>query len=218
LTVPCRKASPTIGTYLLPAVLVHFRRRFPGIRTEIEIGNARLLRERLEEGDLDFALAGEPIASPALQSESFADDALVAIVHPRHAFARQRRAASPAALLAEPLIVVETDGFARRVLESLTTNRSPLPTPALTLDSTEAVKRAVAAGLGVAVVSRLAVQSELAAKTLRTINVRKLTATRQLHHVWRAGRSEGKAGVAFLCILKHAVRGTLPKLPSPLER
>jgi DNA-binding transcriptional LysR family regulator len=210
-------ASPTIGTYLLPAVLVHFRRRFPGLRTEIEVGSARLLRERLEEDQLDFALAGEPITSPLLESRTFANDPLVAIAHPRHPLAR-RRLVTLVELLREPLVVVETDAFARRVLESLVPNGAPPPAAALTLDSTEAVKRAVAAGLGVAIVSRLAIETELGAKTLRALPVRKLTATRPLHHVRRAGRDEGKAAVAFLCILKHALRGTLPKLPSPLAK
>ena len=211
-------ASPTIGTYLLPAVLVHFRRRFPGLRTEVEVGSGRLLRERLEEDQLDFALAGEPVTSPLLESRPFANDPLVAIAHPRHPLARRRRVVSPAELLREPLVVVETDAFARRVLESLVPNGLPSPAPALTLDSTEAVKRAVVAGLGVAIVSRLAIETELAAKTLRALTVPRLTATRPLHHVWRAGREEGKATVAFLCILKHALRGTLPKAPSPLAK
>ena len=203
-------ASPTVGTYLLPDVLVHFRRRFPGIRTEVEVGSGRLLRQRLEENELDFALAGEAIVSPHLESRVFATDALVAIAHPRNPLARRRRV-TPAMLLAEPLIVVEPDALARGILDRLA-NGAPL-SPALMLDSTEAVKRAVAAGLGVAVVSRLAIETELAAKTLRVLATPKLSAGRPLYHVWRAGGRESKAATAFLCILKHTIRGSLPKLP-----
>jgi DNA-binding transcriptional LysR family regulator len=210
-------ASPTIGTYLLPNVLVHFRRRFPGIRTEIEVGSARLLRQRLEEGEVDFALAGEPIVSPHLESRTFATDALVAIAHPRNPLARRRRVTA-SMLLAEPLIVVEPDALARGVLERLAQRNGHSVSPALMLDSTEAVKRAVAAGLGVAIVSRLAIETELAAKTLRVLTSPKLSGGRPLYHVWRAAGGESKAATAFLCILKHAIRGSLPKLPPTLAR
>ncbi|MGB7158637.1 MAG: LysR substrate-binding domain-containing protein [Tepidisphaeraceae bacterium] len=210
-------ASPTIGTYLLPNVLVHFRRRFPGIRTEVEVGGSRLLRQRLEDDQLDFALAGEAVASPALESRTFANDALVAIAHPRHPLARRRRRGVTSAMLfAEPLVVVESDTFARGVIERLAAEGDRVPSPALVLDSTEAVKRAVTAGLGVAVVSRLAIETELAAKTLAILKLPRLSATRPLLHVWRIGRPESKPATAFLCILKHAIRGTLPKFPRSL--
>jgi DNA-binding transcriptional LysR family regulator len=212
-------ASPTIGTYLLPGVLVHFRSRFPGIRTEVEIGAARLLRQRLEDGGLDFALAGEPVASPLLDARAFATDPLVAIIHPRHRLARGRgHGVALADLLAEPFVVVESDALARRTLDELAAwAKAPL-VPALILDTTEAVKRAVAAGLGAALVSRLAIESEIAAKTLAVLRVPKLSATRPLYQVWLRGREDSRAATAFLCILKHAVRGTLPKLAAGTRR
>jgi DNA-binding transcriptional LysR family regulator len=70
----------------------------------------------------------------------------------------------------------------------------------------------------VAVVSRLAIETELKAKTLRVLPVPKLTATRPLYHVWRTGHAESKAATAFLCILKHAIHGTLPRLPPTRRR
>jgi len=206
-------ASPTIATYLLPNVLVHFRRRFPGIRTEVEVGAPRLLRQRVEEGEVDFALAGEPVVSPELESATFANDPFVAIGHPRRLLRRPgpRGGVTPAMLLAEPLVVVETDRLARDVIEGLAARGGAKVTPSLVLDSTEAVKRAVAAGLGVAVVSRLAIETELKAKTLRVLPVAKLTAKRPMYRVWRTGHAESKAATAFLCILKHVLRGTPPR-------
>jgi len=205
-------ASPTIGTYLLPGVLVDFRSRFPGIRTEVQVGAARLLRQRLEEGGIDFALAGEPVGSVLLESRTFATDPLVAIMGARHALARQR-VVTPAQLLGEPLVVVESDAFARGALEVLGASAKVAVSPALTLDTTEAAKRAVAAGLGVALVSRLAVETEIAAKTLAALRLPELSATRPLYHVWLRGREDGKAATAFLTILKDVLAGTPANLP-----
>jgi DNA-binding transcriptional LysR family regulator len=78
------------------------------------------------------------------------------------------------------------------------------------LNTTEAIKEAVAAGMGVGIVSALAVRSDLALKRIATVSLRGLTIRRPLYRISRHGRSESRATTAFLYMLKHAVRGTLP--------
>jgi DNA-binding transcriptional LysR family regulator len=84
--------------------------------------------------------------------------------------------------------------------------------PALRLSSAEAVKRAVAAGLGVAIVSKLAAGPERATKQLMIVPLSGPPLRRPFYHVRLRAKRESKAAHAFLCMLKHAVRGTLPKL------
>ena len=84
--------------------------------------------------------------------------------------------------------------------------------PIIALSSTEAVKRAVAAGLGVSIVSRMSLGLELEAKKLVAVRLKDVPLRRPVYLIRKRGRRESRAATAFLCLLKHMVRGTLPKL------
>jgi DNA-binding transcriptional LysR family regulator len=71
----------------------------------------------------------------------------------------------------------------------------------LTVDSTEAIKQAVMAGVGVALVSRLAVATEVAAGRLARAAVRGLTVRHPVYHVRRRDRSPSPAATAFVRLL-----------------
>lgn len=208
-------ASPTIGTYLLPAVLVHFRRRFPGVDLRLEIESSQVLRKRLEEFAIDFGITEGRIEASDLESKSLMEDELIAIIPPDHPFAR-RRSVKPAAFCREPFITHEpassSGSFVEQVLEARNLKINPL----LSLSSTEAIKQAVASGLGVAIVSRLAAKNEIASKRLATITLTGLSIRRPIYHVCPRNRYRSKGSIAFLCLLKHAIRGTLPRLPAPV--
>jgi DNA-binding transcriptional LysR family regulator len=77
----------------------------------------------------------------------------------------------------------------------------------MALGSTEAIKRVVAAGVGLAVVSRLAVAAECAAGTLAVLPVSGLSISRPLHLVRRTGRRDGPALQAFCTVLRQRTAG-----------
>ncbi len=203
-------AGPVIGTYLLPEVLVYFRQRYPGVRVRVEIAGAATLRAALEEDAIDLVLADQAIASDRIERRAFADDPLVPIARPRHPMARRRRVGL-AELCREPLVAGEPGSPTRTLLERHLAEAGLSVEPLLTLGSTEAVKRAVMHGLGVAVVSRLSVAGELAAGRLVALRVPELSLSRPLYEAWNRDRKPGKLARAFHCVLEHAVRGTLPK-------
>ena len=72
---------------------------------------------------------------------------------------------------------------------------------AMSLGSTEAIKRAVAAGAGISLVSRLAVSSELAAKTLALLPVEDLQLERPLHKLSLRNKQPSLAVQAFAELL-----------------
>jgi DNA-binding transcriptional LysR family regulator len=88
--------------------------------------------------------------------------------------------------------------------------------PILRLSSTEAIKEAVAAGLGVGIVSGLAVKSDLALKRLSAVSLKGINIRRPLYQVLQPNRERPKVVIAFLYMLKHAARGTLPGLDKPI--
>ena len=203
-------ASPTLGTYLLPRALVYFRRRFPGVSLRLEVENSHVLRGRLLDGSLDLGLTEADVSWPDLETRVLMQDELVPIAPPRHPLARKRNV-TPEMLCREPFVVRDTGSATRSLVERSLAAAGHAITPVLSLGSTEAVKQAVAAGMGVAMVSRLAVAGDVAAGRLVVLKVNGLTVRRPVYDVRPRGRSESKAAAAFRCILKHAVRGTLPE-------
>src|SRR2546421_173632 len=135
-----------------------------------------------------------PPLVPGLAAESWVKDELVLIVPRGHPFAR-RRAVPAHAIAGEPYIAREEGSSTRGVAERYLTRLGVTLTPAMELGSTEAIREAVAAGLGVALVSRHAVL----ARDRRIVAARLAGSrwTRDLLIVRRAGTPLGPAAAAF---------------------
>ena len=149
-------ASTTPGTYLLPAALGRFHAAYPGITLSLEISDTREIERRVAAGRVELGVIGEAPLVPGLVAEPWVRDELVLIVPRRHAFAR-RRAVPPRAIAGEPYIAREEGSSTRGVAERYLARLGVRLTPAMQLGSTEAIREAVAARLGVALVSRHAV-------------------------------------------------------------
>ena len=107
----------------------------------------------------------------------------------------------------EPFILREP-GSGTRVVEERALARLKLPVQvAMALGSTEAIKRVVAEGAGLAIVSRLAVHAECAGGTLTVLPVAGLRIARPLHLVRRKGRRDGPALRAFCAVLRERTAG-----------
>lgn len=193
-------ASTTIGEYLLPAMLGAFRRAYPGIAVAVEIANTAGIADRLRHGELHLGLVGEPLDDPDLIVEPFRDDELVLIVPPGHAWAGRELAEGD--LDAAPLVVRERGSATRDVADAALARRAIRPTIALEVGGTEAVKGAVAAGLGVAFVSACAVQPELATRRLARATIAGLVIRRQFEVVRRRAHQLTAAERAFLPLLR----------------
>jgi DNA-binding transcriptional LysR family regulator len=194
-------ASTTIGNYLLPAVLAEFRRRHPRVELAMEIGNTEQVHRRLAGHDLDVALSEGLVERDDLVAEVFARDELVVIASPRHPLAGKGRV-SLRALEGEPCVLREP-GSGTRAVEEQALARLRLPLQAvMSLGSTEAIKRVVAAGVGVAIVSRLALAAECAAGTLAALAIAGLRIERPLYLVRLKGRRDGPTLEAFCRVLR----------------
>jgi DNA-binding transcriptional LysR family regulator len=205
-------ASPTIGTYLLPQVLVRYRLKYPGIRLKVEIEQSAALYRRFHDNDqIDVGLTEVEPNGDQYTFHVFMRDEYQVIVPPGHALAR-RRSANIEEFVAAGLILRDSDSPGGSFAEQALRQAGLRVAPFLRLNSTEAIKEAVAAGLGVAIVSGLAVRSDMALKRLAVVPLRGLTLRRPLYRVTRPSKPQSKAATAFLYMLKHAARGSLPGL------
>ncbi len=194
-------AGPTVGIYLLPRALVEFRRQFPSIRLHVETEGPHLLRQRLVDGILDFGLSEAPITSDDLQSRIFMTDLLVPIAAPNHQLAN-RKSVRAQDFCREPFIARETGAAGMSLVERSLAQRGLEVEPILTVGSTEAIKQAVTAGLGVAMVSRLAIRTEIAAHQLVELPVKGISIRYPIYHVWRKEKSRSNAAKIFLKMLE----------------
>jgi len=191
-------ASTTPGTYLLPGALGQFHAAHPGIVLRLQISDTREIERWVAAGQLELGVIGEAPLAPGLVAEPWVRDELVLIVPRGHPFAR-RRSVPASAMAGEPYIAREEGSSTRGVAEGYLARLGVTLTPTMELGSTEAIREAVAAGLGVALVSRHAVL----ARDQRIVAARLAGPrwTRDLLIVRRAGTPLGPAGAAFRDLL-----------------
>ncbi|ABY36398.1 MAG TPA: LysR family transcriptional regulator [Chloroflexus aurantiacus] len=176
-------ASSTIGIYLLPPLLGNYHRRYPGIELFLDIGNTQQIIERLLSYQIDVAYVEGPVAANEdLQVVPWRSDEMVVIASPDHPLTR-RVTLDCSDLQDAPFIMREPGSGTRKVMEQALAAHNVTVRPVMELGSTEAVKQAVSAGLGLSMVSRFTIQSELIAGKLRVLNIPGLNIQRQLSRV-----------------------------------
>ena len=203
-------ASLTIAEHLLPGWLVAVRAdqvQAGHMPTEFTMTatNSERVVALVTAGEVDLGFVEGPDAPVGLHHRLVGHDELVVVVVPDHEWAqRPRRRVSARTLAATPLVVREPGSGTRTVLEHALADL-PRAAPLLELSSTAAVRAAVAAGAGPAVLGTHAARDDLASGRLVEITVTGLDLTRPLHAVWR-GRSQPPAGPARELVAR-AVRG-----------
>jgi DNA-binding transcriptional LysR family regulator len=156
-------ASTTIAQYVLPRLLSEFCREHPRVHPTLISGNTEHIVDAVEKQKIALGFIEGPARSRDVKTEAFLEDELVLIVSTAHEWA-ERKAVSCSELAAIPLLMRERGSGTRHViemaLERLGVKRSSLHI-VMELDSTEAIKSAVEAGLGIGFVSRWAIAKDL---------------------------------------------------------
>jgi DNA-binding transcriptional LysR family regulator len=189
-------ASETVGNYVLAELIAAFSREHPAVRIDVEFGNTTAIVARLRSGALTFALVEGAVTGDDLDERPFADDELVLVLPPGHALTAAR--IDPASLRALPFVAREPGSGTRALFEQRMREAGVTPHITLEFPTGEAVVRAAAAGLGVAMVSRR-VAADAAAQgrvTLRTVDG--LPIRRTLRIVRLARVSLSPAAAAFI--------------------
>lgn len=158
-------ASTTIGNYMMPALIARFTERFSRAKALLQVGNTGQIEQALEAGALDLGIVEGPFHIASLQAITWRSDELVVIVGQDHPWAVQK-AASKKVLSNAQWIVREKGSGTREVFESAMKKKNIAWTVSIELGHTEAIKKAVEAGLGVSCLSRMAVDRELKNKWL----------------------------------------------------
>ncbi len=186
-------ASTTIATYLLPHYLGRFHTRHPGVRIRTTSANTRAVLRALLEFRVDVALVEGPVEHARVEVVPWRDDELVVIAAPDHRIVADMPV--EARRLADEQFLVREPGSGTRVVteRALADHGVRLNRP-IRVGGTEAIKQAVAAGLGLGVVSRAAAADQLALGRIVGVAVRDLEMRRTLAQIKLRDRPTTIAG------------------------
>jgi DNA-binding transcriptional LysR family regulator/predicted ATPase len=160
-------ASGIPGTYLLPPLLARFRELHPAVEIDFRTTTSRGALDLVRAHEVEVGVVGGLVVPPELESESIADDEIVLIGPPSLGGRRLR----PRDLENHTWISREEGSATRAAVEVARWQAGLRDVRVLELPSWEAVKLAVAAGAGIAAISRVAVDVELAAGTIAVLDV-----------------------------------------------
>ncbi|OGW17113.1 MAG: hypothetical protein A3G93_05570 [Nitrospinae bacterium RIFCSPLOWO2_12_FULL_45_22] len=191
-------ASTTPGTYLLPRILGEFKARYPQIDVALEIANSREIQNRILRNELELGFIGGQIIADEIKSEPYLMDKLVLISARKGPRQIKGKATSLKELEGQSFILREKGSATREVIQRALEKQGFKIKIAMELGSPEAVKQAVAAGLGLSFVSIYSVLNEIADQRLVIVKVKDISFQRPLSIVSHKDKRLCKAALTFL--------------------
>lgn len=189
-------ASLTIAEQLLPGWLVAMnadttRRGHAATEIVLTATNSDTVVQHLRSGAAELGFVEGPAAPRGLRSRSVGTDELLIVVRPDHPWARRQRPVTARELAGTALVTREEGSGTRSALDAAVQavlgDGAETAAPALSLSTTAAVRAAVIAGAGPAVLSELAVIDDLTAGRLKAVRTEGLRLDRTLRAVWSGG-------------------------------
>lgn len=163
-------ASFTIGEYLLPRVLAEYAQQYPQVELEVKIANTEEVTQAVRTNQLDVGLIEGEVEYKDIQIEPFMKDEMVLVMSATHPLAADEHISVDE--LQDQIWILRESGSGTRSFSDQLIQRFGLRMKrSFVFSSSQGVKEAVAAGLGIAVLSRWIVRKELASGELSTVSV-----------------------------------------------
>ncbi len=194
-------AGNTLATYILPDLLARLRWERPDVMVQITVGNTDQLLEAVLDTRVEMALVGSPIEDDRLAIHPFLEDELVLIAPPDGPWQMQT-SITILRLREETLFMREPGSALQAAVQALLGEHKVQPAHMITLGNLEAIKRSVEAGLGVAIVPKIAVRREIEDDTLRALSLLEVRDERSFNYVYRRGRMLSPAARVFAELLQ----------------
>lgn len=191
------------GAYILPSFIGAFKRKHPSASLYLNIDDTAKVTEAVANGDLHIGVVGAVMARPHINIYPFLRDELVVAVPSKHPWARKKSIPADA-LRKEPFILREKGSGTRRVmeerLERAGVSSADLNAVAV-MGSSDAVRQAVKAGLGVSILSIRAVKEDVASGRLAVLRIRGVPVERSFSVILLKGKTLSPLCQAFLDFL-----------------
>lgn len=206
-------AVASTANYFLPNLLGVFSQRHQGISVDIEVTNRENLLKALAANTIDFAIMGQPPGDLGLTASPFLDNPLVVLAAPDHPLAGQHDI-PPERLAQETFILREPGSGTRATHERFFAEHGGITfSRTMEMNSNEAIKQAVQAGLGLGVLSIHTMEVELMLGRLVVLDVSGFPLMRHWYIVHRDGKRFTAIAQAFKEFVLNEAAGLL-KVPT----
>jgi DNA-binding transcriptional LysR family regulator len=202
-----RLAVVTTAKYFAPRLLGTFCQQYPGVDVSLKVSNRERVLERLANNQDDLYILGQPPEDVDVVAEAFLENNLVVIAPANHPLAKKK--SIPLERLAgEPFLLREPGSGTRMATERQFAESGLKPKMRMELGSNEAIKQAVIGGLGVSVLSRHTLESDMPTKQFTVLNVQGFPIKRHWYFVYPSGKQLSVIARTFVDHLRQASQGS----------
>jgi DNA-binding transcriptional LysR family regulator len=192
-----RLAVVTTAKYFVPRVLGSFCQKYPGIDVSLQVNNHQELICRMQDNLDDLYILSQPPEDLDLCAEPFLDNPLVVVARRDHPLAKQRNI-SIKQLTGEAFIMREPGSGTRKAVQNLLDKHKVKVHVRLELGSNEAIKHAIAGGLGISVLSKHTLVWENVSGELTILDVQHFPIQRRWYVVYLGGKHLSVVAQTFL--------------------
>ena len=189
-------ASSTIGNYILPKMIAGYRRDFPAVPLELNVGNSRDVINAVADFRVDLGLIEGPCHMPDLLTQTWQQDELVVFAAPDHPLLQAPVTLD--ALAQAPWILREAGSGTREVVEHILLSHLSHFDVVMELGNSEAIKHAVRYGIGISCLSRRVIEEQLQTGVLVEVPVPLPQLNRALYLIHHRQKHMSKALERFL--------------------
>ncbi len=191
-------ANEATCLHILPEVFAEFKKQYPAVGVSVTRAERAKILESIIDNSVDFGVVSLPVQDNRLTVVPIHRDELVVIVPPSHPLARMKSAAI-ADVVKFPLLLPKV-GRTRDAIEDLFHERRLKPNISMELDSSELLKRFVAADVGIGFIARSNVLEDVKARSLVALPLADAAIRRDLALVFRKDKALSRAALAFIDI------------------
>ncbi|KFC80297.1 DNA-binding transcriptional regulator YeiE [Buttiauxella agrestis] len=189
-------ASSTIGNYILPEMIAHYRRDFPTLPLEMSVGNSQDVINAVADFRVDIGLIEGPSHMTELVTEPWLEDELVVFAPPDAPLLQQPVTLDT--LAKQPWILREKGSGTREIVDYLLLSHLPQFHLGMELGNSEAIKHAVRHGLGISCLSRRVIAEQLESGSLVEVPVPLPRLVRTLYRIHHRQKHISNALLRFL--------------------
>lgn len=184
------------ANYFTPQLLAKFCQQHPNINVILHVANRDAVLKQLADNTTDLAIMGQPPEGLDISAVSFMDNPLVVIAAPTHPLAKLKRVKF-AQLAQETFLSREPGSGTRSAMERVFAQHHIQPRISMEMETNEAIKQAVQAGMGLGILSLHSIELELETKRLAMLNVEHFPLLRHWFVAHRSNKRLSSAALAF---------------------
>lgn len=196
-------ANEATCLYVLPDIFAQYNQHYPHVQISIYRNFSHKVIEKIEDGTVDVGIVTLPVKSPSLRVHSIFRDRIMLMTSPTNPLAKLKTVTT-AQIAEQPLIFPRT-GFMRQVHDKQFRPYRAKLRISMELPSVGMIKRFVAAGLGVSLISESFVRDEVRSGKAKMIPVSDMDVWRELGLVYRRDRTLPRSATAFVALIKQRV-------------